>query len=527
MKVRIVSAAIAAMLATTANAQAPANYCEKIAPDRFKLNFEADLSMVVHDGQLDEGNKLVDGVLDVTFEDLGVPNPHGDATDRLFSLGHTLGAILDSASARSAPQDQVAFLQTMIGSFDNDERILINPSSGVLMPVDDRFEGFGAAAGGDAGRGEGSLSARRLLGIDPPTTDKPDVEMRPLALFNRFDLAPADWKTCGEYRIVYGVPDSGIALQDRFLLIFEAGVPNPGFVADKPDESKKGCKPMAEFWAALSDASMTKQAKATALHNLYYLGNEKITGKYPAGPKEGQLKPIVSFENYGGGLAGAGQVRANMFFQGPWQLREWLTQLTLNPRTGRPAVAFVPETVKDNPVAELYIDDLDGTRFSEINIPSMANGLHRDFIEALVTKAPDHLFVERSGKFQQLVNDLDKFENAGTDADKLLVSLLALGLDDRFNEFQSVSNAAFQTDIDEPSKLAGPELRRLVEYLFRTPNVAEPSVPSGLAQQQKLDIMLNRAEAATCAGCHQTSARDGLTPNAAIVAVKSSPDRRP
>ncbi len=40
--------------------------------------------------------------------------------------------------------------------------------------------------------------------------------------------------------------------------------------------------------------------------------------------------PVVDFRNYGGD-GNRGQVRGNMFMDFPWQLREWLTQLTFEP----------------------------------------------------------------------------------------------------------------------------------------------------------------------------------------------------
>ena len=42
-----------------------------------------------------------------------------------------------------------------------------------------------------------------------------------------FDLAPEDWSHCGEYRVVYSLRDPGNEFKRRFLLIFEAMVPNP------------------------------------------------------------------------------------------------------------------------------------------------------------------------------------------------------------------------------------------------------------------------------------------------------------
>ena len=62
---------------------------------------------------------------------------------------------------------------------------------------------------------------------------------------------------------------------------------------------------------------------------------------------------MVQAKNYGGPL---GQVRGNVFINAPgvakWQLREWIVV-----NSGQPTPAsFVPVTVKDNPLAQFYLD---------------------------------------------------------------------------------------------------------------------------------------------------------------------------
>ena len=50
---------------------------------------------------------------------------------------------------------------------------------------------------------------------------------KPLALVNRFDLAPPDGANCGEYRIVFARKSGETQTLQRNLIIFEAVLPNP------------------------------------------------------------------------------------------------------------------------------------------------------------------------------------------------------------------------------------------------------------------------------------------------------------
>src|SRR5690349_16811 len=64
----------------------------------------------------------------------------------------------------------------------------------------------------------------------------------PLALTNRFDLAPANGANCGQYRAIYARRTN--VETDRLHIIFEATLPNPD-----PAAGLAGCRPVAEFWA--------------------------------------------------------------------------------------------------------------------------------------------------------------------------------------------------------------------------------------------------------------------------------------
>ncbi len=93
--------------------------------------------------------------------------------------------------------------------------------------------------------------------------------------------------------------------------------------------------------------------------------------------------------------------------QFPWQLREWLTQPTFDPAN---PLAFVVETVKDNPLAELYRDTLSGTSIATANVPAALTVLHGNFVAALTSDIRNHLMAEETQKHQDLVEDLERFE---------------------------------------------------------------------------------------------------------------------
>jgi hypothetical protein len=124
--------------------------------------------------------------------------------------------------------------------------------------------------------------------------------MFPVGVVNRFDLAPANGENCGQYRVVFA-KQSGLSDPfNRFFLIFEAVLPNPGFVNDGTSHLAS-CAPVAQLWADLS--TDTPAERATALEGFYFKG---LTG----------FAPVIQAANYGygnGGGTNSGQIRANMF----------------------------------------------------------------------------------------------------------------------------------------------------------------------------------------------------------------------
>jgi len=174
----------------------------------------------------------------------------------------------------------------------------------------------------------------------------------PVALFNRFDLAPMDGAHCGEYRIVYALGADKRAQEiqtesefdevrnGRNFLIFEGVLPNPD-----PDCGLAACLPVAEFWQGLSTESDVG-VQADLLEQFYFDG---IC----------DLKPVVTPEHYGfqcrdgGGYGGeCGQIRTNQFIEREWNLREF----TLEEGCGERGCELIVQqtTVAQNPHVSLW-----------------------------------------------------------------------------------------------------------------------------------------------------------------------------
>jgi len=162
----------------------------------------------------------------------------------------------------------------------------------------------------------------------------------PVALMNRFDLAPSNGADCGEYRIVYALKDSPA---DRGFIIFEARLPNPNTAL-----GLKGCAGVADFWAKQSTVADVA-TRAGNLERLYFTG---ITA-------EGlTYSPVVTASNYGLGATGAangkGQIRTNFFADfTEWHLREFKLKKPCA-ATASCKLSLAHVTVKTNPAGELF-----------------------------------------------------------------------------------------------------------------------------------------------------------------------------
>ncbi len=174
----------------------------------------------------------------------------------------------------------------------------------------------------------------------------------PVALFNRFDLAPMDGSHCGEYRIVYALgageeaeksqisSEQSAVVNGRNFIIFEGVLPNPD-----PGCELSACLPVVEFWQDLSTVTDSNEA-ADMLDQFYFEG---IC----------DFKPVVEPEHYGMNCKGGGsyddacgQIRTDQFIQREWNLREFTLEESCVERTCDLIVQQT--TVAQNPHIDLW-----------------------------------------------------------------------------------------------------------------------------------------------------------------------------
>lgn len=274
-----------------------------------------------------------------------------------------------------------------------------------------------------------------------PLAANATVKFNPVAVMNRFDLTPSNGATCGEYRIVYAMNSTNPTISGRAFIIFEASLPNPN-----PASGLEGCLPVAQFWQGLT-ANADVNLRASKLEKFFFLG-----GAVPGFPA------VVNAANYGLANAGAtrlpGQVRTNFFVNfNEWHLREFKTRRTCtnasDPATC--ALTFQHVTVKENPANEVF---------------GSGHALSADFATSFVNQTA-----------QLAASDVD---------------LIKMKIDNKFNEFESVSQ---RTDV-----------------LYSAPGVTSASLRTSIRQKLTsigssltVNNILDRATTQTCAGCHLLS----------------------
>ena len=77
----------------------------------------------------------------------------------------------------------------------------------------------------------------------------------PIAIANRFDLAPADGSNCGQYRIIFA--KTTVRSGDKLHVIFEPVLPNPN-----PSAGLEGCRNIAQEWADFSTIDSIEERRA-------------------------------------------------------------------------------------------------------------------------------------------------------------------------------------------------------------------------------------------------------------------------
>ena len=194
-------------------------------------------------------------------------------------------------------------------------------------------------------------------------------------LSNRFDLAPADGKDCGEFRINFARKSGQTDNFNRIFIAFEARLSNP-----TPTLGLAGCKPIEQFWQGLSTLPLS--TRASQMHSFYMQG---LSG----------FPPVISVHNFGesDGPDG-GQIRISQFgfpqqALGDWSMREF----RLKPATsGTLPYLAQPNFDKDVPARSLFdstLTDAVTTSFQTTFFPSAVERLALQDVNAM--NYPSHV----------------------------------------------------------------------------------------------------------------------------------------
>ncbi len=306
-----------------------------------------------------------------------------------FGFKRVMDAII--ATGSTAPQTSLALYQQWWDT-NNDDASGVSPANAHCDDNGGTVDGFPI----DCPRQEGLLAR-----TNPFVAGKDHYS--PVAVVNRFDLAPKNGASCGQYRVVFAKDSGKTDFADRNFVIFEAVLPNP-----TPASGIAGCVPVAKFWDDLSaDADAT--SRATKLSTFFFSG---LPG----------FAPVVHASHYGiGGGTNTGQIRANQFMPGRsplgqgWQLREY--------RLSRPCTAAGCKVVaslatdKTNPFFRLF----SGTDVRSSN-----------FQTAFLNQVPK---LARNDINAITMSDLGAF-NAGQSDEQLST-----------NQYETVTSAAFKARI--------------------------------------------------------------------------------
>ena len=242
-----------------------------------------------------------------------------------FSLKRVLTQLFSSAGGSLNPEEQ---LRRMFDTLNTSEGAVFGDAVHCDDPANAAFQNAPAI---HCPRAEGALAQSTSL-LTPDTSDF----FAPVALVNRFDLAPQNFPTCGEFRIVFAKQSGRTDPQNRVLLIAEAVLRNP-------THSLKGCRPIAEFWASL-ELVESAEARGALLERFFFDG---LPG----------FDPVISTKHFAinrndcqYGLCG--RLRLGLGMQLPWDFRQF--ELLQNPDAGSFRLAPVP--LDNMPVPALFDD---------------------------------------------------------------------------------------------------------------------------------------------------------------------------
>lgn len=246
-----------------------------------------------------------------------------------FTLDRVLKQLLARGGDTATSPEQL--LQQL---FDTENTTLGGRFPGVIHCDDSLNSAFKNAPAVDCPRAEGALA--KSTGMFTP--GHPDY-FAVVAVVNRIDLMPSTLQTCGEYRIIFAKWSGRTDPENRVFLIFEGALqsPAPGNI--------DACRPVANLWAGL-DHEKDPAVLAQRLEQLYFTG---LPGTLPVVDPQSFGLFGNDQDPYG---ATHGQVRLSQNMQAPFEMREF--RVNISTSTLEPRVRFVPSTVKNNPLPELF-----------------------------------------------------------------------------------------------------------------------------------------------------------------------------
>ena len=353
-----------------------------------------------------------------------------------FPLERTLRQIAETAGVALTPEQ---LLQRL---FDTENTTAEGVFSDVVHCDDPENRAFADAPAVDCPRAEGRLAKSTSMF----TEGAPDF-FAPVALVNRFDLAPENFLTCGEYRIVYAKHSGRTDPQDRVLLIFEGSLHN-----STPRTSLSTCRPAVELWQELPHLDVVSRQQR--LVEFYFQG-------------VGTLAPVIHAEHFASALAkcqysgACGQIRLGQGMQVPFQYRQFRTQLDVDSSAGGNRLHLMPTRNSLSPRPRLW--DLRATDLA------------------------------RSSFFSEL-----SWSAAGLSTPDLATQQLDLSPEYDAGE-SAVAGSARPSFAELLAQSPAAEVARVKQDLMQR-------IPTALAcpddDPMNADALVQRVTAFTCAGCH-------------------------
>jgi hypothetical protein len=295
----------------------------------------------------------------------------------------------------------------------------------------------------DCPRAEGALATSKGFF----TAGDPDY-FYPVALVNRIDLMPSTLNTCGEYRIVFAKWSGRTDPSNRVFLIFEGALqsPSPG--------NLEACRPVASLWAGL-DGEKEPAAIGKRLEQLYFTG---LPSTLPL-VHPGNLGQFSNDQDpYG---VSHGQVRLSQNMQAPFEMREF--HVDIGAVDGQPRLTFIPATVKNNPLPELF----DPTTKTDLGLQFRA------------------MFAQQTG-------DLGATRVAG----------VRMAMNNMFVAGESAIGGAAQASYWGRITSSGGDAAQLLGDVDATIQALNLNAPCPKDDPLTARSILDRASVQTCAGCH-------------------------